>query len=162
MWAGMVAHNDSCGVGRMPDWATHQMEHELSALYDVAHGAGLAVMFPAWMKYVMHHDVLRFAQFAVRVWGCEMDFQSPENTAKQGIMKYEQFLTSIGMPIRFAELGAKEEDIELMVKTLGLGSRTLGNFVKLTEEDVRKIYGLAVWVIPPDKSGGYAQETPTE
>ena len=144
MWAGMVAHNDSCGVGRMPDWATHQMEHELSALYDVAHGAGLAVMFPAWMKYVMHHDVLRFAQFAVRVWGCEMDFQSPENTAKQGIMKYEQFLTSIGMPIRFAELGAKEEDIELMVKTLGLGSRTLGNFVKLTEEDVRKIYGLAV------------------
>ena len=144
MWAGMVAHNDSCGVGRMPDWATHQMEHELSALYDVAHGAGLAVMFSAWMKYVMHHDVLRFAQFAVRVWGCEMDFQSPENTAKQGIMKYEQFLTSIGMPIRFAELGAKEEDIELMVKTLGLGSRTLGNFVKLTEEDVRKIYGLAV------------------
>ena len=144
MWAGMLAHNDICGVGRDQDWSTHDMEHELSALYDVAHGAGLAVMFPAWMKYVLHHDVLRFAQFAVRVWGCEMDFQCPENTAKQGILKYEQFLSSIGMPIRFSELGAKEEDIDLMVKTLGLGSRTLGNFVKLTEGDVRKIYELAV------------------
>jgi alcohol dehydrogenase YqhD (iron-dependent ADH family) len=101
-------------------------------------------MFPAWMKYVMRHDIQRFAQYAVRVWGCEMDFQNPENTAKQGILKYEQFLSSIGMPIRFAELGAKKEDIDLLVKMLGLGTRTLGNFVKLTEVDVRKIYELAV------------------
>lgn len=144
MWAGMVAHNDICGVGRDSDWSTHQMEHELSGLYDVAHGAGLAVMFPAWMKYVMHQDIQRFAQFAVRVWGCEMDFQCPENTAKQGILKYEQFLSSIGMPIRFAELGAKEDDIELLVNTLGLGNKTMGSFVKLTEGDVRKIYELAV------------------
>lgn len=144
MWSGMVAHNDTSGVGRQDDWSTHNMEHELSALYDVAHGAGLAVMFPAWMKYVMHHDVMRFAQFAVRVWGCEMDFQQPGKTALQGIERYEQFMTSIGMPIRFAELGAKAEDIPAMVKTLGLNGRTLGSFVKLTEEDVRKIYELAV------------------
>lgn len=144
MWAGMVAHNDICGVGREQDWSTHQIEHELSALYDVAHGAGLAVMFPAWMKHVMHHDVMRFAQFAVRVWGCEMDFQNPENTAKQGIAKFEQFLTSIGLPIRFSELGAKAEDIPTMLKVLGLGTQTLGSFVKLTEEDVKKIYELAV------------------
>lgn len=144
MWAGMVAHNDICGVGREQDWSTHQIEHELSALYDVAHGAGLAVMFPAWMKHVMHHDVMRFAQLAVRVWGCEMDFQNPENTAKQGIAKFEQFLTSIGMPIRFSELGAKAEDIPTMLKVLGLGAHTLGSFVKLTEEDVKKIYELAV------------------
>ena len=144
MWAGMVAHNDICGVGREQDWSTHQIEHELSALYDVAHGAGLAVMFPAWMKHVMHHDVMRFAQLAVRVWGCEMDFQNPENTAKQGIAKFEQFLTSIGMPIRFSELGAKAEDIPTMLKVLGLGTHTLGSFVKLTEEDVKKIYELAV------------------
>jgi alcohol dehydrogenase YqhD (iron-dependent ADH family) len=143
MWAGMVAHNDICGVGREQDWSTHNMEHELSGLYDVAHGAGLAVMFPAWMKYVMHHDVNRFAQFAVRVWGCQMDFQHPEITALQGIKQYEQFLTSIGMPIRFAQLGAKAEDIPVLVKTLGLGDKTLGSFVKLTEEDVRKIYELA-------------------
>lgn len=144
MWAGMVAHNDTCGVGRESDWATHNMEHELSGLYDVAHGAGLAVMFPAWMKYVMHHDVMRFAQFAVRVWGCEMDFQNPEKTALQGIERYEKFMTSIGMPIRFSELGAKAEDIPTLVKTLGLGANTLGSFVKLTEEDVKKIYELAV------------------
>jgi len=144
MWAGMVAHNDICGVGRDQDWSSHNMEHELSGLYDVAHGAGLAVMFPAWMKYVMHHDIQRFAQFAVRVWGCEMDFQNPENTARQGIEKMEQFFASIGMPVRFSELGAKAEDITVLVKTMGLGKNTLGSFVKLTEEDVRKIYELAV------------------
>ncbi|MEI6751713.1 MAG: iron-containing alcohol dehydrogenase [Paludibacter sp.] len=144
MWAGMVAHNDTCGVGRDSDWATHMMEHELSGLYDVAHGAGLAVMFPAWMKYVMKHDIMRFAQFAVRVWGCEMDFQHPEKTALQGIERYEQFVSSIGMPIRFSQLGAKAEDIPTLVKTMGLGENTLGSFVKLTETDVRKIYELAV------------------
>ena len=144
MWAGMVAHNDTCGVGRESDWSSHQMEHELSGLYDVAHGAGLAVMFPAWMKYVMNHDVMRFAQFAVRVWGCEMDFQHPEKTAKQGIEYYEKFVSSLGMPIRFSELGAKAEDIPILVKTMGLGTKTQGSFVKLTEEDVRKIYELAV------------------
>jgi len=144
MWAGMVAHNDICGVGREQDWSSHQMEHELSALYDVAHGAGLAVMFPAWMKYVMHHDVNRFAQFAVRVWGCQMDFQNPEKTASEGIAKYEQFLVSIGMPVRFSELDAKKEDIPTMLKTMNLGNRTLGSFVKLTVEDIAKIYELAV------------------
>jgi len=144
MWAGMVAHNDICGVGRDQDWSSHQMEHELSAAYDVAHGAGLAVMFPAWMKFVMHHDINRFAQFAVRVWGCEMDFETPENTARQGIAKYEQFLISIGMPVNFKDLNAKEEDIPTFVKTLSLGSQTMGSFVKLTEKDVSKIYKLAV------------------
>ena len=144
MWAGMVAHNDICGVGREQDWATHGMEHELSALYDVAHGAGLAVMFPAWMKYVMHNDIMRFAQFAVRVWGCEMDFQNPENTARKGIECYEQFMTSIGMPVRFSQLGAKAEDIPDMVKTIGLGENTMGSFIKLTQDDVRKIYELAL------------------
>ena len=144
MWAGMVAHNDICGVGRDQDWSSHQMEHELSGLYDVAHGAGLAVMFPAWMKFVMQHDIMRFAQFAVRVWGCEMDFQNPENTARQGIEKVEQFFTSIGMPVRFSGLGAKAEDILTLVKTAGLGTGTMGNFVKLTEQDIKKIYEFAV------------------
>lgn len=145
MWAGMVAHNDLVGVGREQDWATHLIEHELSGLYDVAHGAGLAVMFPAWMKYVMHHDINRFAQFAVRVWGCEMDFQNPERTAREGISRYEAFLKSIGMPTRFSELGAKKEDIPALLKTLNLGNRTLGSFVKLTEDDVKKIYELAAY-----------------
>ena len=115
MWAGMMAHNDCCGVGRDQDWASHNIEHELSALYDCAHGAGLAAVFPAWMKYTMHHDVMRFAQIANRVWGCSMDFQNPEVTAKAGIAAFENFLTSIGMPLTLAELGGREEDIEAIL-----------------------------------------------
>ena len=145
MWAGMVAHNNVVGVGRDQDWASHGMEHELSALYDVPHGAGLAVMFPAWMTYVMDHDIGRFAQIAVRVWGCEMNFQNPKETAREGIERFKKFLTSIGMPINFEELGAKEEDIPFMVKNMGLGENgTTGNFVRLTTEDVENIYRLAL------------------
>lgn len=144
MWAGTVAHNDICGAGRKQDWASHKMEHELSGLYDVTHGAGLAVIFPAWMKYVMKQDILRFAQFAVRIWGCEMDFQNPENTAREGIERYEQFMKSIGMPTRLSDLGAKVEDIPMLIDKLQLGDKTLGSFVKLTREDIRKIYELAV------------------
>lgn len=144
MWAGMVAHNDICGVGREQDWASHQMEHELSGLYDVAHGAGLAVVFPAWMKYVMKQDILRFAQFAVRIWGVEMDFQHPETTALKGIACYEQFMTSIGMPTRFSQLGAKAEDIPTLVKMLNPSARPVGNFIRLTEEDAAAIYQLAL------------------
>lgn len=144
MWAGMVAHNDICGVGRDQDWSTHGLEHELSALYDVAHGAGLAVMFPAWMKYVMHHDIMRFAQFAVRVWGCEMNFEQPEKTALEGILRYENFLRSIGMPVRFADINAREEDIPLLVKQTGIGNGSMGSFVSLTAADIEKIYRLAL------------------
>ncbi|MFU0828713.1 MAG: hypothetical protein ACFWTJ_14510 [Lachnoclostridium sp.] len=145
MWAGMVAHNNLVGVGREQDWSSHGIEHELSALYDCAHGAGLAVVFPAWMTYVMNHDVNRFAQIAVRVWGCQMDFAHPEVTAMEGIKRFKQFLTSIGMPVNFKELGAKEEDIPYLAAHIGLGEKgTLGNFVKLKTEDVEKILKLAL------------------
>ena len=145
MWAGMMAHNNCCGVGRDQDWASHDIEHELSALYDCAHGAGLAVVFPAWMEYNMNHDVMRFAQVANRVWGCAMDFQHPEITAKAGICAFRSFLKSIGMPQTMAELGGKEEDIPYMAHTAVWGNgRTgsLGGFVSLKEEDIANIYRL--------------------
>ena len=145
MWAGMMAHNNSCGVGRSQDWNSHNIEHELSALYDCAHGAGLAVAMPAVMTYVMNHDVMRFAQAAVRVWGCQMDFACPENTAKAGIQAFRNFLTSIGMPKNFEELGAKEEDIPRLVDVLCNGDGRKGSisgFVTLTEEDCTNIYKL--------------------
>ena len=126
MWAGMMAHNNCCGVGRDQDWASHDLEHELSALYDCAHGAGLAVVFPAWMEYNMNHDVMRFAQVASRVWGCAMDFQHPEVTAKAGINACRNFLKSIGMPQTMAELGGKEEDIEAMAHTACYGNGNKG------------------------------------
>ena len=111
MWAGMVAHNNICGVGREQDWASHIIEHELSATYDCAHGAGLAVVFPAWMEYVMKHDVSRFAQLAVRVWECQMDFVDPENTAREGLTRYRDFLESIGMPSKFKDIGADRKSV---------------------------------------------------
>ncbi|MGM9975285.1 MAG: iron-containing alcohol dehydrogenase, partial [Clostridiaceae bacterium] len=130
MWAGMIAHNNIVGVGREQDWASHGIEHELSALYDVAHGAGLAVIFPAWMTYVMNHDVNRFAQFAVRVWDCDMNFANPELTALEGIKRFKEFLRSIGMPTNFRELRAEEKDIPRMVETLGVTEeRRIGRFV---------------------------------
>lgn len=145
MWAGMMAHNNSCGVGRTQDWASHDIEHELSAVYDCAHGAGLAVVIPAVMTYNLKQDVNRFAQLAVRVFGCQMDFVNPENTAKAGIQALKQFFKSIGMPTNFAELGAKEEDIEKMAHTACFGdvrNGTIGGFVSLNQKDVENIYRL--------------------
>ncbi len=124
MWAGMMAHNNSCGVGRSQDWTSHDIEHELSALYDVAHRAGLAVTMPAVFKYLMKHNIMRFAQVAVRVWGCSMDFEHPEVTALEGINAFRNFLISIGMPRNFAELGAKEEDIPVLAQNLCYGNGT--------------------------------------
>ena len=143
MWAGMIAHNNCCGVGRDQDWASHALEHELSALYDCAHGAGLAVVFPAWMEYTMHHDVMRFAQVASRVWGCPMDFQNPEVTAKAGILAFRNFLKSIGMPQSITEFGGKEEDVSYLAHTAAYGNGNggrLGSFVSLSEEDMVNIY----------------------
>ena len=140
MWAGTLAHNDSCGLGREGDWASHQIEHELSVRYDVAHGAGLAVVFPAWMRYQLDHDPMRFAQLAVRVWGCDMDFEHPEKTGLDGIARYEQFLKSIGMPTRLAELHVDPADIPAMAeKCKRNNAGKLGFFRPLDTEDIAKI-----------------------
>ena len=147
MWAGMVAHNHTCGVGRSQDWNSHNIEHELSALYDCAHGAGLAITMPAVFRYCMNHNVMRFAQVAVRVWGCQMDFEHPEKTAAEGIDAFQNFLVGIGMPKNFSDIGAKEEDIPDLVKQLCYGDGRTGSisgFVTLTEEDCTKIYKMMV------------------
>ena len=145
MWASTVAHNDTVGVGRVQDWGSHQIEHELSALYDVAHGAGLAVVFPAWMRYHMDKDVMRFAQFAVRVYNCEMDFQHPEVTALRGIEAHEQFLRDIGMPLTLKELGARTEDIPaLAAKTKKTNpDGTTGGTFHMTPQDIEAILRIA-------------------
>lgn len=145
MWAGMMAHNNSCGVGRSQDWSSHNIEHELSALYDCAHGAGLAVTMPAVFTYNMQHNVMRFAQVATRVWGCSIDFANPEATAKAGIEALRSFLTSIGMPSNFKELGANEKDIADLAHTACYGdgrTGTMDGFVQLSEKDVENIYRL--------------------
>ncbi|MBP1568498.1 MAG: iron-containing alcohol dehydrogenase [Oscillospiraceae bacterium] len=143
MWAGTVAHTNIVGVGREQDWNSHGIEHELSALYDCAHGAGLAVIMPAWMEYVYKHNVRRFCQMATRVFGQQMDYEKPEETAIKGITAFRYFLRSIGMPINFAELGAKEKDIPLLVEKFGLGDGRTGGFVHLSSEDIAAIYKIA-------------------
>lgn len=147
MWAGTMAHNNACGVGRSQDWLSHTIEHELSALYDCAHGAGLAVTMPAVFTYEMKHNIMRFAQVAVRVWGCQMDFAHPEVTAKAGIEAFRDFLISLGMPKNFEELGAKEADIPKLVQVLCHGDGrdgTISGFITLTEDDCTKIYNMMV------------------
>ncbi len=144
MWAGTMAHNGTCGVGREEDWSTHFMEHELSALYNVTHGAGLAVMFPAWMTYLADFNPDMLAQYAVRVWGVP-DGADKKTVALKGVEALKKFFSSIGLPVSFKELGAKEEDIDELVKRLhGHKGETIGSFKKLTKEDTRKIYQLAV------------------
>lgn len=142
MWAGMLAHNNVCGVGRVQDWASHHIEHELSALYDVTHGAGLAVIAPAWMRYVLKDNPDKLAQFAQRVWDIA-PAGTKEETALKGIEAFEAFLKSIGMPLTFEEIGADEGDAARMTEKLFAGKETEGNYVKLTPEDVMNIYHYA-------------------
>ncbi len=144
MWAGMLAHNNVCGAGREQDWASHHMEHELSALYDVTHGAGLAVITPLWMRYVLDKNPDKLVSFAVRVWNIDLNAENPKETALMGIEAFERFLKRIGMPSSFEEIGAKKEDIALMTEKLLGNKKTEGNYVKLTEEDLVKIYESAV------------------
>lgn len=143
-WAGSIAHNGFFGVGRVEDWATHRLEHELSALYDVTHGAGLAVMYPAFMKYTLDQDVLRFSRLATKVFGVEKDGKTDREIALEGIEKLEDFYSTLKMPIRFKEINARKEDIDQLVAKLEENvGQTFGQFKRLTMEDARNIYLLA-------------------
>lgn len=144
MWAGTLAHNNVLGVGREQDWSSHQIEHELSALYDVAHGAGLAVVLPAFMKFTLKKHVMRYAQLANRVFKIDMNFDNPEETARAGINAFIEFFKSLDMPVTFEELGAKEEDIPTLAQKVRIkgGGDILGFFEPLTRKDIEAIYRL--------------------
>lgn len=143
MWAGMMAHNNSCGVGRSQDWNSHDIEHELSARYDCAHGAGLAVTFPAYLTYVYKHDMDRLYQLAVRVWGCEKNPLEKEEVILQGISCFRSFLKRIGMPSSIKEFGGSEDDIDDLAHVACYGAGRDGKlhgFVELTEDEIKEIY----------------------
>ncbi|HHU92445.1 MAG TPA: iron-containing alcohol dehydrogenase [Halanaerobiaceae bacterium] len=145
MWAGTLAHNGIVGTGRIGDWASHAIEHELSALYDVAHGAGLAVVFPAWMLYVYKHNINRFAQFAVNVFNVDYDYASPEKTALEGIRQLKKFFQRIGMPTSLKELNIPTDSLEEMARKCKRPNQgKLGYFLPLTEEDILAIYRLCL------------------
>lgn len=145
MWTGMLCHQGLAGVGRHEDWATHGLEHELSALYpQVTHGAGLAALFPAWMEYVYDENPARFAYYGREVFGLaptgDMDAD-----ALSAIDETRAFFASLGMPTTLEELDVAEEDIEKMIPTLKENKgEPFGSFKKLSMDDAREIYKIAL------------------
>ncbi len=144
MWSGTLAHNDMLGTGRVGDWATHDIEHEISAIYDLAHGAGLAIVFPAWMLYNYKRDVNRFARYASEVWGVKGAFDDPERAALDGIARLKAFNRSIGMPVSLADAGIPAGRIPEMADKCTRGdTTTVGRFQTLRRADVEAILRLA-------------------
>ncbi len=147
MWASSLGHNDLTGDRSYADFATHQIEHELSAMFDVAHGAGLAAMWPSWARYVYKENVSRFVRFAVNVMDVPNDFTNPEATALAGIEAIERFYKAIGMPTNIHELIGRditdEEIKELARKCSHDDGRTIGAFRKLDRHDMEEIYKMA-------------------
>lgn len=143
MWAGTLAHNGICGTGCEEDWASHFMEHEISAVYDVSHGAGLAVIFPAWLTYMAEHHPEKVAQYAIRVWNVS-PYADKHATALEGIARLKAFLHSIGMPLTFHELGIDEPDIELLVNKLHANKGdVVGKYLPLDRNASKQIYEIA-------------------
>lgn len=142
MWASTIAHNDLLGTGRESDWASHDIEHEISGIYDIAHGAGLAIVFPAWMKYCLKHNPDKLVQFAVRVWDVDYLPGDREGVALEGIRRFEAFLKSIDMPVRLSDVDIPSDRIEEMASK-AVGDGTMGSYVKLDREAIVEILKLA-------------------
>ena len=147
MWAGSLAHNDLTECGTEKDFATHRLEHELSALFGVTHGAGLAALWPSWARYVKPRHLSRFVQFAVNVMGVANDFAHPDETAEKGILAMEDFYRKIGMPVNIHELLGREitsDEIGQMVDKCSRGGTiTVGAMEVLEAKDMRAIYEMA-------------------
>ncbi|MDR2305160.1 MAG: iron-containing alcohol dehydrogenase [Treponema sp.] len=142
MWAGSIAHNNLLSTGRIGDWASHAIEHELSALFDIAHGAGLSIIFPAWMKYNIDVDTPRMARFAARVFGVDGAFYDYKQAAFEGIFRIKNFWHSIGLPVSFADAKLDSSRIpEMSKRAVKFGP--LGQYRSLNEKDVEAIYRIA-------------------
>ncbi|EGD48278.1 iron-containing alcohol dehydrogenase [Ruminiclostridium papyrosolvens DSM 2782] len=146
-FGGTIAHNDILGLGRAQDWACHDMEHELSAIYDIAHGAGLAILTPAWMQYVYKTNINMFVQFAVNVMGVEGSYRAPDAIVTEGISRLREFYKKMGLPATLTEIGIEESKFELMAKKAtgeAYGKEhSIGGLKKLNWQDVQEIYKLA-------------------
>ena len=143
MWAGTLAHNGICGTGRREDWVSHFMEHEISAVYGVTHGAGLAVIIPAWMTFMAKHHPFKIAQFGRRVFG--VTSQDDATAALETVMSLKAFFGSLGLPVTFAGLGIERPDIDLLVKKLHENKgQEIGGYYRLGPTETAEIYRLAL------------------
>ncbi len=144
MWAGTLAHNGLCGVGKVEDWSSHRLEHEISAFYGVAHGAGLAVMIPAWMEFCARRNPDKLWRFAINVMSVNPAGKDTDEIIDEGISELKNFYHDLGLTTNLRELIGGEPDIEKMVHSLERNvGKTLGNYVPLSMEDCAEIYRLA-------------------
>ena len=145
MWAGTLAHNGLCGVGKVEDWASHRMEHEISAFYDVAHGAGLAVIIPAWMEFCAKRNPDKLWRFAINVMSVDPAGKTTDEIIAEGISELKHFYHDLGLTTNLRELVGKDPDIDMMVKSLhrNIGD-TLGSYVPLSMDDCKAIYEAAL------------------
>lgn len=145
MWAGTLAHNGLCGTGKAEDWASHRLEHEVSAIYDVAHGAGLAVIIPAWMEFVAPLRPERMARFAMNVMGVPRDGRPDEQVAREGIARLREFYSELGLTTSLRALAGTEPDIPALVASLRANmGESVGAFVPLSMADAETIYRLSL------------------
>ncbi|QRG67276.1 iron-containing alcohol dehydrogenase [Brevibacillus choshinensis] len=143
LYCGTMALNGTLPVGVETDWATHSIEHAVSAVYDIPHGGGLAIIFPKWMRYVYHENVARFTRFAVEVWNVDPAGKTDEEVALEGIAATEAFFAKIGAPTRLADYQINDEHLQVMAeKATPFGP--IGNFKKLTSEDVAEILRMSL------------------
>ena len=143
MWAGTLAHNGICGCGKMEDWASHGLEHEISALYNVAHGAGLSVILLAYMRFVVDKNPKRIAALGRNIFGSSS--ADDMKAALEAIQEFEKFFKSIGMPVNFSELGVEDPDIDLLVKKVHENKgEVFGAYYPITPEVSRAIYNIAL------------------
>lgn len=142
MWSGTLAHNGICGTGRKEDWASHAMEHEISAVYGVTHGAGLAVVMPAFMTFMAAHAPAKGAQLARRVF--DVVETDDRKAALEGIERLKAFFASLGLPLTFSQLGIENPDVELLVRKLHENKgEIIGGYYPLGAKETAEIYNLA-------------------
>lgn len=144
MWSGTMALNGGMiSVGMANDWASHGIEHEVSAIYDIPHGAGLAVIFPNWMKYVHEERIDRFVQYATRVWGVNPEGKSDKEVALEGIQATRDFFTRIGAESRLADFEIGSDKLDRMAEE-AVRYGAIGSFKRLEKQDVKAILELSL------------------
>lgn len=144
MWTGTIAHNGLLDTGRIGDWGSHMIEHEVSGIYNIAHGAGLSIIFPAWMKYVYHENIPKFIQFSHRVFDIDLDYASPENTILEMIQRLENFFSSLNLPIQLSQIGIDHSRFQEMAEKALINRPFIGHFKKLYKDDIISILQLAL------------------
>ena len=145
MWIGTIAHNNTVGIGRIQDWATHEIGNELSALYDTPHGATLSIIMGSWMRYIYQKSPERFARYAKEVFGVEWTKENTLEAAYAGILKTEEYFRRMGMPVSFGDFKVPTDEVEKMLDRIAFRGEddSIGGIVRLNREDCRRIYEMA-------------------